>query len=53
MIGGAFFCWFQVTFSHLEWAVAHAAGGAQCGEGGGDDARQHLQNRFPSVLLHS
>ena len=31
---------------------ANAAGGAQCRQGGGDDARQHLQNRFPTFLFH-
>ena len=31
------------SFSHRNRAEAHARGRAQCRQGGGDDARQHLQ----------
>ena len=38
--------------SDSDGAVAHARGRAQRRQGGGDDARYHLQDGLPSFLFH-
>ena len=37
--------------SERNWAVAHAAGGAQCRDNGGDDAADDLEDGLPRFLV--
>ena len=43
---------FHVRGSERYRAVAHARGGAQCRDDGGDDAADDLEDGFPRFLFH-